>query len=82
MKIFRLENNDSDDPNHDYYDFSLIIADSIKEAKELSIIRYNPNRRRFAAWPSKEEEIECIELGISNPDLKKGQVVASSYVGG
>lgn len=79
LQIFKLDNQDSRNIRYEYYDYILIVAKTGYEAKQLSIVKYNPDGKGFI-WPCNEEQISCEEIGIPFSNFKYGDVIAECYV--
>lgn len=79
LLIFKLENNDPNAPKWDYFDEILIVAETGWEARQLSIDKYNPDRKSHYDWPNFETNIACTEVGRPLFKYKKGDVITEVF---
>mgnify|MGYP003545801059 CR=1 FL=1 len=82
LQIFKLENNDPDCPKWDFYSDIVTVAETGWEAKQLSIVKYNPSREKYNDWPAAEKHISCTEIGIAFSNFEKGDIIVDTFVRG
>lgn len=66
--------------NYDQYDSMVYVADSKKEAIELSMAEYKTTGI-LKPWVNRKEEIKCQLIGVAVYTLDKGEVISSYRAG-
>jgi hypothetical protein len=76
MNIYLLTQNIY--TGYNTYDSAIVVAESVDEAKKLSIKDLTSFYKN--AWPEKKEEISCSLIGVADEEILKG-VLMSEFKG-
>lgn len=78
MKLFLLTQNANID--YDTYDSCVVCAENKEDAVKIHPDGFTLDWDRNGSWVTKDL-VECIEIGVANPNQKEGVILSSFNAG-
>ena len=62
---------------YDTYDSCIVAANSVEEAKQINPNGYWQTENRYLSWPFPPDPVSVEFIGLADPEIKEGVILAS-----